>query len=144
MQTTNPSDPQSNLASTQTAAVVQTLASQAQFNAWVQAHPLAVVLFTAEWCEPCQTFAPVLAAVAAQHPHIAFAVADVDAATELVANFQVTQVPAMMIVRDRVIIDMVRGAMQAHELKHHLQMWQALDMHAINEHFSQQASQQAS
>lgn len=140
MQTTNPSDPQSNLASSQAAAVVQTLASQAQFNAWVQAHPLAVVLFTAEWCEPCQTFAPVLAAVAAQHPQVAFAVADVDVATDLVANFQVTQVPALMAVRDRVIIDMVRGAMQAHELQHHLQMWQALDMRAINAHFSQQSA----
>jgi thioredoxin 1 len=122
-------------ASSQPAAAVQTLSNQAQFNQLVQTHDFAVVLFTAEWCEPCQSFAPVLAAVAAQHPDIAFAVADVDTATELVANFQVTQVPAMVIVRDRVIIDMVRGAMQAHELKHHLQMWQALDMHAINAHF---------
>ena len=140
MQTTLPA----KLASHKPSANLQALASQAQFNELVTAHPYAVVMFTADWCEPCQSFAPVLAAVAAQHPHIAFAVADVDEATELVANFQVTQVPALIVVRDRVIIDMVRGAMQAHELTHHLQMWQALDMHAINEHFSQQASQQAS
>lgn len=140
MQTTLPA----KLAAHNPSANVQTLASQAQFNQLVTAHPYAVVLFTADWCEPCQSFAPVLAAVAAQHPQVAFAVADVDVATDLVANFQITQVPALMVVRDRVIIDMVRGAMQAHELTHHLQMWQALDMHAINEHFSQQASQQAS
>jgi len=125
-------------ASSQAAAAVQALSTQAQFNQLVQTHDFAVVLFTAAWCDPCQSFAPVIETVAAQSPQVAFAMADVDEATELVANFQVTQVPALMVIRDRVIIDMVRGAMHAHELKHHLQMWQAMNMRAINEHFSQQ------
>lgn len=109
---------------------------QAAFNQLVAEHDFLLVLFTASWCAPCQTFAPVFADMAANTPAIAFAVADVDVATDLAANFQVSQVPAMMVIRERVVIDMVQGAMQAHELQHHLQMWQALEMSAINAHFS--------
>ncbi|WP_047516993.1 thioredoxin family protein [Methylophilus sp. Q8] len=114
--------------------------SQAAFNQQVTAHDFMVVLFTAKWCAPCQTFAPVFAEVAAQTPHILFATVDMDVATDLAANFQVAQVPALMVVRERVVIDLVNGAMHAHELKHHLHMWQALDMAAINAHFAQRVS----
>lgn len=117
------------------------LASQAQFNACVAAHDFVVVLFTARWCAPCQTVDPVFAECASQHPQLRFATVDIDVATDLVANFQVKQVPALMVVRDRVVIDMVGGAMRTHELEHHLQMWQRLDMRAINAHFAAQTAQ---
>jgi len=113
------------------------LDSQAAFNQQVVAHDFMVVLFTAKWCAPCQTFAPVFAEVAAKTPHILFTMVDIDVATDLAANFQVGQVPALMVVRERVVIDLVNGAMHAHELQHHVQMWQALDMTAINSHFVQ-------
>lgn len=111
--------------------------SQQQFNQQVATHAFAILLFTATWCEPCQAFYPVFTAMAEQHPDILFASVDVDIAVDLAANFQVKQVPALMVVRDRVVIDMVTGAMHAHELQHHLQMWQALDMTAIHAHFEQ-------
>lgn len=114
----------------------QVLDSQQAFNQVVAAHAFVVVAFTAEWCEPCKAFAPVLAAAAAHYPNIQFASADVDVATDLAANFQVKQVPALMVIRERVVIDMVTGAMQARELNHHLQMWSALDLTAIDAHFS--------
>lgn len=111
------------------------LDSQRAFNQLVAQHAFVIVYFSAQWCEPCQAFAPILAATAAHHPMVVFASADVDVATDLTHNFQVKQVPALMVVRERVVIDMVTGAMQAHELNHHLQMWQSLDMTAINAHF---------
>jgi len=116
------------------------LNSQAVFNQQVANHDFMVVLFTASWCDPCQVFAPVFTEVAAQTPSVLFATADVDVATDLAANFQVTQVPALMVIRERVVIDMMHGAMLAHELQHHLHMWQALDMAAINAHFAQRVS----
>lgn len=111
--------------------------NQQQFNQLVASHPFVILLFTATWCEPCQVFYPVFAAMAEQHPDLLFATVDIDIAADLAANFQVKQVPALMVVRDRVVIDMVTGAMHAHELQHHLQMWQALDMTAIHAHFEQ-------
>lgn len=111
--------------------------SQQQFNQQVASNPFVILLFTATWCEPCQVFYPVFAAMAEQHPDLLFASVDIDIAADLAANFQVKQVPALMVVRDRVVIDMVTGAMHAHELQHHLQMWQALDMTAIHAHFEQ-------
>lgn len=113
---------------------------QQQFNQHVADHDFVVLLFTAKWCDPCQAFYPAFNEVASHHPSISFAIADIDVATDLAANFQVAQVPALMVVRERVIIDRVTGAMHAHELQHHLQMWQAFDMTAINEHFSQSTS----
>lgn len=112
-----------------------TIESQSQFNQWVTAHDFLIVLFSAKWCEPCQPFAPIFAEVAAQYPQILFCVSDVDVATDLAANFQVRQVPALMVIRERVVVDMVTGAMKAHELDHHVQMWQALDMTEIERHF---------
>lgn len=109
--------------------------SQQQFNQQVATENFVVLLFTATWCEPCQVFYPVFAAAAEQHPDIRFVTVDIDVATDLTANFQVKQVPALMVVRDRVVIDMVTGAMHADELQHHIQMWQTMDMTAINAHF---------
>ncbi len=114
--------------------------SQQQFNQQVASHPFVILLFTATWCEPCQVFYPVFAAMAEQHPDRLFASVDIDIAADLAANFQVKQVPALMVVRDRVVIDMVTGAMHAHELQHHLQMWQALDMTPIHAHFEQSSA----
>jgi thioredoxin 1 len=114
-----------------------TIENQAQFNQWVTTRDFMVVMFTAKWCDPCQSFAPVFAEVAAKHAHILFAVADVDVAADFAANFRVTQVPALMAIRERVVVDMVTGAMHAHELNHHIQMWQAMDMTVIATHFEQ-------
>lgn len=114
--------------------------NQQQFNQQVASHPFVILLFTATWCEPCQVFYPVFASMAEQHPDLLFATVDIDIAADLAANFQVKQVPALMVVRDRVVIDMVTGAMHAHELQHHLQMWQALDMTAIHAHFEQSSA----
>lgn len=111
--------------------------NQQQFNQLVASNPFVILLLTATWCEPCQVFYPVFASMAEQHPDRLFATVDIDIAADLAANFQVKQVPALMVVRDRVVIDMVTGAMHAHELQHHLQMWQALDMTAIHAHFEQ-------
>ncbi|HEY0907676.1 MAG TPA: thioredoxin family protein [Methylophilus sp.] len=113
-----------------------TIDHQQSFNQYVAEHGDVVLLFTAQWCAPCQTFYPVFAEAAARTPGVLFAVADIDQATDLAAHFQVAQVPALMVVRERVVIDMVSGSMHAHELQHHLQMWQAFDMQPIRAHFA--------
>ena len=113
------------------------LENQSQFNHWVTENDFMVVLFTASWCHPCQPFALVFAEVAASYPEILFAVTDIDIATDLVANFQVKQVPALMVIRERIVVDMVTGAMHSHELNHHVQMWQAVNMASITAHFEQ-------
>jgi thioredoxin 1 len=120
-------------------ATLLSIDSQTQFNQCVSEHDFLLILFTASWCAPCQPFAQVFAEVAAQHPQLVFATVDIDTATDLARNFQVTQVPALMVVRERIVIDMVSGAMHAHELTHHVQMWQAFDMTAFSAHFEHKA-----
>jgi thioredoxin 1 len=120
-------------------ATLLSIDSQAQFNQCVTEHDFLLILFSASWCAPCQPFAQVYVEVAAQHPELMFATVDIDVATDLARNFQVTQVPALMVVRERIVIDMVSGAMHAHELTHHVQMWQAFDMTAFSAHFEHKA-----
>lgn len=122
-----------------THATLVTIDSQLQFNQRVTNHEFLVILFSAKWCEPCQPFSTVFAEVAGQHPQLLFATVDIDVATDLATNFRVTQVPALMVVRDRIVIDMVNGAMHMHELTHHVEMWQAFDMTAFSAHFDQKS-----
>lgn len=60
-------------------------------------HPV-VIDFNATWCGPCQKFGPVFHKVAEEYSDKAvFASADVDVCTELAAQYQVSSIPAVLI-----------------------------------------------
>lgn len=120
--------------SIETAPVV--VQSQAAFNLLVSQHAFVIVYLGADWCEPCQRMQPVITQVAGQYPSVQFAIADIDKASDLASHFQLKQVPALLVVRDQVVIDMVCGEMKAHELQHHIAMWAALDMQPLIQHFN--------
>ena len=66
--------------------------------------------FTAKWCQPCKTFAPVLAAVAGAHGDlIAIERVDVDACPDLAREFGIRGVPASILLRDGVEQDRLVG-----------------------------------
>jgi thioredoxin 1 len=105
------------------------------FKDFIEQHPFVIVQFGANWCEPCKQFNPVFEAVASTLPAIAFARVDVDGAADIAAYFNVKQVPCFLAIRDRIVLDAVYGEMKQHEFKHHIEMWSAFDMTAINAHF---------
>lgn len=105
------------------------------FKNTIETHPFVIVDFWAEWCVPCMDFMPTFDLVASQNPDIQFAKVNVDTATEVVSYFNVKKIPALLVIRDRVVIDAVEGLMKANELNHHLLMWREFDMTEINAHF---------
>lgn len=61
-------------------------------------HPV-VIDFNATWCGPCQQFGPVFHKVADEYSDKAvFASADVDVCTELAAKYEVSSIPAIVII----------------------------------------------
>jgi rhodanese-related sulfurtransferase len=61
-------------------SAVEPLTSSAQFDAAVNARDgkLTMVEFTADWCAPCRIVEPIIAAIAAENPHIRVLNVDVD------------------------------------------------------------------
>ncbi len=67
--------------------------------------------FTAGWCQPCKTFAPVLAAIAGAHGDaIDILRVDIDASRDLAREFGVRGVPTTILVRDGAEQDRLVGA----------------------------------
>lgn len=71
----------------------------ASLPALLQPGQRAVVLkFTAPWCGPCRTMAPVVAAAEAKYPEAAFAEVNIDDNPELAAALHVTYIPQVIVV----------------------------------------------
>lgn len=93
-------------------AIAPDLVSETEVRDRLQ-HPAGPLLlnFTASWCRPCKTFAPVLGALARAHgDKIDVMRVDIDAWPDLARAFQVRGVPSSILVRDGVEQDRLVGA----------------------------------
>ena len=57
---------------------------------------ITLVDFTAEWCPPCRTLAPVLDQLAAETADLTVVKVDVDASPEFAATYSVMSFPTLM------------------------------------------------
>lgn len=62
--------------------------------------PLVVIAFCADWCGTCREFRPVLERIAAAHPDVLFAWADIEDDADLVGDIDVDNFPTLAIFRD--------------------------------------------
>jgi thioredoxin reductase (NADPH) len=62
--------------------------------------PLVVIAFCAEWCGTCREFRPVLERIAAAHPDMLFAWADIEDDADIVGDIDVDNFPTLAIFRD--------------------------------------------
>ncbi len=55
-----------------------------------------LVDFYADWCGPCKIMAPVIEQIAAENPDLVVVQVDVDAASELAAEYNISSIPTFL------------------------------------------------
>lgn len=85
--------------------------TKSNFDETVDKNRLLVIDFWAEWCAPCKSFAKVIETISDQYPQFVFGNVNIDEEKELAEEFAIQSIPAVMIIRDRVVIFAETGAL---------------------------------
>ncbi|XP_077296364.1 thioredoxin, mitochondrial [Arctopsyche grandis] len=72
-----------------------------------------IVNFHAEWCDPCKILTPKLRELIEPLDNLDLAVVDVEDHAELVHTFEVKAVPAVIAIRDGLVVDKFIGLVDA-------------------------------
>ncbi len=97
---------------------------------------LVVIDFTADWCEPCQTFSQSFQQLANEFKDAVFAQVNVGDQPDLAEEFNVRSLPTIMILRHQLAVFMQAGAITEGELRRLVTDAQALSAEMIQEHIS--------
>ena len=85
-----------------------------EFNAAVDAAPLAMVDFWADWCGPCKMLSPVIEGIAAQYADkVLVGKVNVDEEPELARQFGVMSIPTVVFLKNGQEFDRKVGVMPA-------------------------------
>jgi thioredoxin 2 len=74
-----------------------------------------VVDFSAAWCAPCKSFAPVFAAAAAKSPAVLFAHVETEANPHVTSRYAVRSVPTVAVFRHAHLEERSSGALSAEQ-----------------------------
>ncbi|WP_037568591.1 thioredoxin [Phaeacidiphilus oryzae] len=98
------------------------------FEDLVDNNAMVLIDFWADWCGPCKQFAPVFEASSEEHPDIVFAMVDTESQQQLSAAFEITSIPTLMVIREKVALYAQPGALPPAALEQVIEQAQAVDM----------------
>lgn len=101
------------------------------FDEILDQHETIVIDFWAPWCQPCLAFKPIFTRVAEQFPQVCFASINVEVEKDLGTDFNVRQIPLIMILRQRVALFSEAGTLTQGALADLVQQALDLDMSAL-------------
>jgi thioredoxin 1 len=113
----------------------------ATFEQTVTDEGIVLVDFWAEWCGPCQMFAPIYEQVSAEHDDIVFGKVDTEAEQALAARFGIRSIPTLMAFRDGVIVFAQPGALPQPALEQLIGAVRDLDMDEVRRSVAESESQ---
>lgn len=101
------------------------------FDETLDQHETVVIDFWAPWCQPCLAFKSIFSRVAEQFPQVCFAGVNVEVEKDLGADFNVRQIPLIMVLRQRVALFSEAGTLTQSALADLVQQALDLDMTAL-------------
>ncbi len=101
------------------------------FEAHTDREGITLVDFWASWCGPCRQFAPIFERVSEKNPDVVFGKVDTEANPDLASTFNVSAIPTLMVIRDRVVLYAQPGALPESGLEDLLQQARDLDMDKV-------------
>ena len=104
---------------------------------------IVLVDFWAEWCGPCQMFAPIYEQVSAEHDDIVFGKVDTEAEQALSSAAGISSIPTLMAFRDGILVFAQPGALPAQALEQVITAVRGLDMEDVRAQVAQEEAARA-
>lgn len=93
--------------------------TEENFNIFA-AVPNLVIDFWAEWCGPCQRFAPVFEDIHLEYPEIQFCKCNVDECRTIAQQYHIASIPTLFFVKSGNVIQIRSGALSPERFREEL------------------------
>ncbi|MBP5582726.1 MAG: thioredoxin [Bacteroidales bacterium] len=91
--------------------------TEANYDQVVDTDKLVLIDFWAEWCGPCKALSPVIDNLSKEYEgKVVICKCDVEANPEITSNFAVRNIPTLLFLRNKEVVDKLVGAVPADKI----------------------------
>jgi len=109
----------------------------------IEQNDIVLVDFWADWCGPCQRFAPVFEQSSETHPDVVHGKVDTEAEQQLAAELQITSIPTLMAFREGILVFRQPGALPGPALEQVVKAVKDLDMDDVRKQIAERQTADA-
>ncbi len=98
--------------------------TDANYDEVVATDKLVVIDFWAEWCGPCQMISPIISELAKEYEGKAvIGKCDVEENTAIPSKFAIRNIPTLLFIKNKVVVDKLVGAVPADRIKEKIESY---------------------